>query len=207
MGLRYDIFLVRLPPDALHARLMGAGVCTDLSALLRQNRDWERGWEQTLNAAWEKNASEEVLAALHAEPDDPALREYRQPGSFQYRVWWMATPGAPSASIGMFTAPRFQIAPAQVALLALMHRAWVDEVLLVEYSSVSGGGTAIRWQRGPQQTTEIPMLPEEGCEFERYAARLDRETGYPVSAWHRYAGDPQTRLAWSHEILVPPRTP
>ena len=204
MGLRYDIFMIQTPADTLHTRLMGTGVCTDRSDLLRQNRDWDLAWEQTLNAAWQKNAPEEVLAALHAEPDDPVLQEYRHPPSFQYRVWWMAAPDDPEVSIGMFTSPRLQIAPAQIALLALMHRAGIKEVLLVEYSSISGGGTAFRWQRAPQHTTKIPMLLEEECQFERYAARLDRKTGYPVSFWHQYVQNPKTRIPWSHEVLVTP---
>lgn len=204
MGLQYDIFFVRLPAEDLLARLMATGLCTDLSALMQQDRAWEAESSRTFDVALQKGSSaEDILAAIKAEPEEPALRAYRERPQGQFRVWWMPYPPDPTLSVGMFSSHRFYIRPYQALLLGLLSWATVPEVMLVEYSSVTNGGCAFRVDGTTLEQIRYPMLPEENENYPVYAERIAGETGYPLPGWHRFCEEWGWKpLPWTHEIAL-----
>lgn len=210
MGLKYDFFLTRVKSEDLNKRLVDAGMNDD-TRLMLQDMEHNEKKSQLIKDKLEGKLSGmlhgEFISELLKRPEDPALLEY-QNRTFQsdiFSIWGMAFPKDARYTFGGYTVMPFQRREFTSVLVSTFKKAKLDEFALVSYHHNSNEGNIILIDNTSPEIKIKTFDPsaDEVEDFQKYAARVSKETGYPIADLHNYISNlPDSVVKWTFEASL-----
>lgn len=120
-------------------------------------------------------------------------------------IWWMDAPWSNERSscvVGGYTRTGFRdLGLYRGALLLNLQVAKMPNVMLVDYHHGSNSGLCVVYDcdklvSGDNGSQAYKMADAEVEDYNKYARRIETETGYPVLKWHKFM-EQQTVVPWT----------
>lgn len=190
MGLKYSVFMVRGTADDLYRKLMEENpkILTDKSDLMRKEHDWLTRKVTTVED-------------IRKEPD-PDLAEFMKKD--RNELWFMDHPTKEGFVVGGYTSFWLHDAEFTSYYATMLKMIGVDEFVRIQFNHGSNDGGVYKiHMQGETFVEDYKHEVGEDEHWEKYAKRVDKLSGFPIVAWHKYLSDPKIHLVpWKYCLEI-----
>lgn len=198
MGLKYSHFMINgINADELKIAVLNIGWMGDITELVKLDAEWR-------DLRYDAMLSGREMSDI---PENNELAQYQimDKKDRYLSIWWMDAPWSNKKSpcvVGGYTRTGFRdFGLYRGALLLNLQISKISNVMLVDYHHGSNSGSCAVYDcdklvSGDDGCHEYKMTNVEAEDYERYACRIEAETGYPVLKWHKYVKQ-QTVIPWT----------
>ena len=207
MGLKYSLFLIKIGSKELFDKLIASGL-TDQTEQMKKDAVWEKKNSEEFNKLLvDKTISIEAKLKKidtmdELTPKDDDLRDYQRrqsdPTMTDIFIWWKQLPGTEYV-FGGFTTYMTERRLFEAYASLLFYRAKLNEWMFIDYAHTMNEGNVLMAKVEAEKLipVEFDYVAGEDEHFERYAKRVEKKTGYPITTMHKILQNADV-IVWDH---------
>ena len=201
MGLKYNLFMVKMPIEEFAKRLQKNAKFIDETELMKKYEEFER-------QIWEEAKKAQRTDPLFKEPEDERLREYaeriQKDKIVGMSVWFRTLPTDERFIFGGYTNVGYPfLSIFKTVLSSLFIDAGIKEWIFIDYhhGNDSGDIQLVKLNNNSLEVKKFNQHKKDNCHetFETFAKRIQDMVNYPILSLHNYLYN-EIEIKWQYHM-------